>query len=382
MLSLRIAARFVRKSPVQSALIILGIAVGIGVQVFVGSLITSLQTALVDETIGSSSQVTVSGQSGFPVTYSASLREAMTTTTGVQDVVPVRSFSVIFSRRGESAPLSLTGGRTQELDTIYDLSSRIVQGSADLTGDGVVLGIDFANAYELVPGDRLRVVLPTGRPATMTVAGIVDLGSAAANERTGFVSADFAAEALRLTPDQFTEIASQLDDPFKAGDVAAAWRDDPAFADLVITDWQADNQDLLDALQAQSSSGYMIQVFVLIAVALGIASTLAISAVQKTRQIGILKAMGLRDGRAATVFLWQALMLGTAGAALGVAAGLGLIEVFNLTAGNRQGSFPIAAQPSFVVISFVIGMAVALLSSLVPVRRTSRLDPIEVIQNA
>ena len=122
-----------------------------------------------------------------------------------------------------------------------------------------------------------------------------------------------------------------------------SWSDEPAFADLEVSDWQADNQDLLDALQAQSSSSYLIQVFVLIAVALGIASTLAISAVQKTRQIGILKAMGLRDGRAARVFVWQALMLGAGGATLGLVAGIGLIELFNLTGGEREGSFPIEA---------------------------------------
>jgi lipoprotein-releasing system permease protein len=382
MLSLRIAVRFLRKSPLQSGLIALGIAVGIGVQVFVGSLITSLQTALVDETIGSAPQVTVSGQDGFPVTYSAELRDAITSTQGVDDVVPVRSFSAIFTRRGESAPLSLTGGRTQELDTVYDLSSRVVQGSAELAGDGLVVGLDFADTYALGPGDRVPVLLPTGRPAKLVVTGVVDLGSAAANERTGFVSAAFAAEALRLTPDQFTSVVTQLDDPFDAADIAAAWRDEPAFADLEVSDWQADNQDLLDALQAQSSSSYLIQVFVLIAVALGIASTLAISAVQKTRQIGILKAMGLPDGRAARVFVWQALIIGACGAALGVIAGIGLIGLFNLASGDRQGSFPIDPQPAFVVISFAVGVLVALLSAVVPSRRTSRLDPIEVIQSA
>jgi len=68
MLSLRIAARFLRRNPVQSGLIAAGIAVGIGVQVFLGSLITSLQQNLVDETVGSSPQVTVvAAAEGDPV---------------------------------------------------------------------------------------------------------------------------------------------------------------------------------------------------------------------------------------------------------------------------------------------------------------------------
>ncbi len=147
-----------------------------------------------------------------------------------------------------------------------------------------------------------------------------------------------------------------------------------------MTEWQAQNADLLSALQSQSSSSYMIQFFVLVAVALGIASTLAISAVQKTRQIGILKAMGMRDRQSGRIFLWQALILGVSGAAVGVAAGLGLIALFTFLGRNSESLFPITPQVGFVVISFVVGVLVAVVSSLIPSRRTSKLDPIEVIQ--
>ncbi len=144
-----------------------------------------------------------------------------------------------------------------------------------------------------------------------------------------------------------------------------------------MTEWQSQNTDLLDALSAQSSSSYTVQFFVLVAVALGIASTLAISAVQKTRQIGILKAMGMQDGRAGRVFLWQAAILGLAGAGAGVGAGLGLIAALQSLAGRVV---PHQAAARFTAISFAVGVLVALASSVIPSRRTSKLDPIEVIQ--
>jgi lipoprotein-releasing system permease protein len=136
------------------------------------------------------------------------------------------------------------------------------------------------------------------------------------------------------------------------------------------------NKELLTGLQGQSSSSYMIQVFVLVAVALGIASTLAISAVQKTRQIGILKAMGLTDTRAGLVFLWAAALMGGAGTLLGFALGLVLLRGFQL----GPVLFPIVVDPVFVAGSCAIGLGVSLLSAIIPSRRTSRLDPIEVIQ--
>jgi lipoprotein-releasing system permease protein len=120
----------------------------------------------------------------------------------------------------------------------------------------------------------------------------------------------------------------------------------------------------------------MIQVFVLVAVALGIASTLAISAVQKTRQIGILKAMGMTDGRAGLVFLWAAALMGGTGTLLGV--GLGVLLLWGFSKGPLL--FTITIQPPFVLTSAGIGIGVALLSAIIPSRRTSRLDPIEVIQ--
>jgi lipoprotein-releasing system permease protein len=125
----------------------------------------------------------------------------------------------------------------------------------------------------------------------------------------------------------------------------------------------------------------MIQVFVLVAVALGIASTLAISAVQKTRQIGILKALGMADAATATIFLWQSLILGIAGTALGVGVGFGLIAGFTFGTSKSGAGFPIVPQPSFVLISVGVGILVAMLSSIIPTQKTARLDPIEVIQN-
>ena len=381
MLSLRIAVRFLRKSPVQSLLIAAGIAVGIGVQVFLGSLITSLQTSLVDQTIGNSPQLVVQAeQEGQPVTFGPDLRQTMESQSEITTVVPTRTYSAIFRKGAESAPLQITGGALDQLDTIYDISGRTVAGEASLAAGEVLVGKDFADTFALLPGDAAEFVLPTGKPAELRVAGVFDFGSAAANSATAFVNGDEAAAVLGLEADQYSAIDAQVSDVFSSEQVAADLRDEPALDALTVTEWQAENADLLSALQSQSSSSYMIQFFVLVAVALGIASTLAISAVQKTRQIGILKAMGMRDRQSGRIFLWQALILGVSGAAVGVAAGLGLIALFTFLGRDSESLFPITPQVGFVVISFAVGVLVAVVSSFIPSRRTSKLDPIEVIQ--
>lgn len=380
MLELRIARRFLWRSRMQSILIVMGIAVGIAVQVFVGSLITSLQASLVDETVGSSSHVTLEPVDGA-VTFSfdARDREIVVSDPRITAVAPVQTFSALLPVGDASVPVVVKGGALADLDAVYKLSQSLVAGEISLTGAGFVLGRALAENNDFSPGDRLQLVLADGTTVAAVLEGVFDLGAQAANEQLAFAGMELSAAALGRTPDQVGAVELQITDVFTSPQVAADLA--TAFPHLAVTEWQAENSDLLTALQSQSTSSYLIQVFVIIAVMLGIASTLAISAVQKTRQIGILKALGMSDGRTGMVFLYQAGILGMIGTALGIAVSLGLIAAFTLIArGGDTGLFPIEPRPGFILLSAGIGIAVALVSAIIPYRRTARLDPIQVIQ--
>ncbi len=375
MLSLRIAARFLRTSPVQSGLIVAGIAVGIAVQVFVGSLISSLQDNLVQTVVGTSSQVTVIAQDqGDPVRLTDTLTATLEGNPRVTTIAAVRDFSALWVGSDDSAPLNVKSGAFEELDGIYELNRRLVSGEARLLQDDLLVGTEFSRKYSVAVGDEIKVALADGRDVRLKVVGVVDLGSAALNERQAFASPQLGRSALGLSEDKCTAIEMQIDDVFLSGEVARDLRS--RLPEVRVVEWQSQNEDLLTALQSQSSSSYMIQAFVLLAVALGIASTLAISAVQKTKQIGILKAMGLRDRSAGLIFFWEAGILGIAGTAAGVLLGFLLLGAFAFV----PLSFAIEPRASFVAVSASVGIAVAMLSAIIPTRRTSRLDPIEVIQ--
>ncbi len=382
MLELKIAWRFLWRSKVQSILIILGIAVGIAVQVFVGSLITSLQASLVDTTVGSSSQVTLEPAAGQgSLAFTADDRAKLASDPRVTAVAPVQVISALVPLSGSSAPVVVKGGTLADLQSIYGLEDKLVSGRATLENGRLLLGKDFVDQYGLEPGDAVKLVLADGTALEATLEGVVDLGSQAANQQAAFSGLDTASAALGRPVDQVSQVETQITDVFAspqvAADVAAKFPGD------TVTEWQAKNAELLTALQSQSTSSYMIQVFVIIAVMLGIASTLAISAVQKTRQIGILKALGMADRRTGLVFLLQAGILGVAGTALGVAISLGLISGFtSIARSSDTGLFPINPQASFVLLSAAIGIIIALISAIIPYRKTARLDPIEVIQSA
>jgi lipoprotein-releasing system permease protein len=380
LLSIRIAWRFLRTSAAQSLLIIGGIAVGIAVQIFVGSLIVSLQTQLIQQTTGSSPHVTITNPTDAkPVVFSPRVRSVIFATPGVTAVAPTRQVSALYTNGTDRVPLNITGGTLDELDSIYRLRARAVSGAPTLALGQIVIGTDLAKKYGLTVGGPLRITTGSGSPITLTIAGIVDLGSSAANLRLAFSGPDLPRSILGYRADQYTDVEVRLSDAFASKTVAAAWQEQLSGAK--VSDWQTDNKDLLTALQSQSASSYMIQVFVLVAVALGIASTLAISAVQKTRQIGILKALGMTDARTSSIFVWQSAILGLGGTIVGIGLAFVLVGGFVAGTSGRPGNFPITLEPSFVAFSAAIAMAVAMLSSIIPSRRTARLDPIEVIQN-
>lgn len=381
-LELRIAWRFLLRSKVQSLLIVLGIAIGIAVQVFVGSLITSLQDSLVQTTVGSSSQVTLQPADGAAsLVFSPDMRSEVAADPRVTAVAPVQILSALIPLGGAGSPVVVKGGELADVDSIYRLSGRMVAGEITLRGDNILLGKELVEETGLAPGDRVELVLADGARIDCTLEGVFDLGTRVVNEQSVFMGLAKASEAAGRPADEVSAVEMQITDVFASQAVAADLATD--FPQAQVVDWQATNADLLTALQSQSTSSIMIQVFVIVAVMLGIASTLAISAVQKTRQIGILKALGMADARTGLVFLYQAGLLGLVGTLLGIAVSLGLIQLFTTIARQSDsGLFPIEPRLGFVLISAAIGIGVALVSAIIPYRKTARLDPIQVIQGA
>src|SRR5690606_21225407 len=139
------------------------------------------------------------------------------------------------------------------------------------------------------------------RSEVFVVAGLFDVGNKDLNERWVFVPLRSAQTLLDLSGGVST-LELKVDEIFSADRVASAVA---SRTGLEAESWMERNRQLLVGLRSQSASSWLIQLFVVIAVALGIASVLVVSVVQKSREIGILKAMGTRTAQVVRVFLVQ-----------------------------------------------------------------------------
>ena len=381
-LAFKIAWRFLSSSKGQTVLIALGIAIGVSVQVFIGSLISGLQASLLDTTIGSSSQVTVeaSERNGRIDKYEAVMDTISKEQTSVTFVSAAADAPGFIKINNDTFPVLARGFDFEKAEGIYKFNAALQEGT--LPGaDEVMLGKDLMAEAGLTLGDKVDLVTPLGNARTVTIVGVFDLKVSSLNS-SWLIAKLPLVQSVFGYGDTVTSIEMQVDDVFAADTIAGAIASTLP-VDLTAENWKDANAALLSGLNGQSISSLMMQVFVLVSVILGIASVLAISVLQKSRQIGILKAMGIKNSSASMVFLFQGVILGTFGAILGVSLGLGLAVSFTMFAVNPDGT-PIIVlfiDPAFIAVSGLIAVAAATIASLIPARRSSRLDPMEVIKN-
>ena len=383
-LAFKIALRFLSSGKGQTILIALGISVGVAVQIFIGCLIQGLQINLVDTTIGNSSQITITSVSKEKTigNWRKVVEEAGASDEGVYNLSVAADASGFVKRDSGSEPVLVRGFNLVDADKIYNFNEGLYQGRLPEKKDEVIIGKDLADKLKTKLNDKIELGTPAGKSVQLVITGFYDLNVAAIN-KSWLITNLATAQDIFVLGDRVTSVEMQVKDEFSADTIATKVKDALSGSELEVDNWKDQNGQLLSGLNGQSISSYMIQVFVLIAVLLGIASVLAISVVQRSKQLGILKAMGIKDREASLIFLFQGMLLGIMGAVLGIALGLGLLAMFTKFAVNPDGTpvVPIYINVGFIVLSGFIALASAMIASLIPARISSRLNPIEVIRN-
>jgi lipoprotein-releasing system permease protein len=285
-----------------------------------------------------------------------------------------------FAVRSEAKePVVVRGVVSERFLSILDLRRKMVAGRFDVTSGKVVVGAKLAEILRASVGDKIRVTSSEGVEDVVTIAGLFSLGNEAV-DGSWVITSLAHAQSLYALPGGATTLELKVADVFDAERVADELRDRTG---LEADSWMKLNSDLLEGLSAQSSSKNLIQFFVVVAVALGIASVLAVSVVQKAPEIGILRAVGTQRRRVLAVFLIQGGVLGFVGSLAGSALGALLAKLFENVARAGDGSprFPVTLDLSLFASVTCLATVVGLLAAAIPARRASRIDPAKAIRN-
>jgi len=385
-LAFKIAVRFLKSSKAQTIFIIIGIAVGVSVQIFIGTLIQGLQASLIDKTIGHSSQITIVStlNDNTIENWKEKVKTVPSYDNRIVSVSPSADQPGFLKTEGKTESVLVRGFQWDNADKIYSIKKAVYEGSLPKNKNEVIIGRELKKEINVNKGDTINITAPNGSKVDYTITGFYDLGVAALNKT--WVLTDIATVQNNFSlGDKITSIEMQVEkkDAFNADKIAGILSVKLKDSSVKVEDWKSQNGQLLSGLSGQSVSSYMIQVFVLISVILGIASVLAISVVQKSKQLGILKAMGIKDRTASLIFLFQGLLLGIGGGILGILFGLGLLTSFTKFALNPDKTpvVPLSVDYKFIAISCIIAIVSATLAALIPAINSSKLQPMEVIKN-
>lgn len=399
-----VAFRYMRDARAQTALVLAAVAVGVAVLVFLSALIGGLQTSLIEKTLGSQPHITVrtpreearrlvepsdslaiarlreqSPQRLRSIDQWPSVMATLQRNSGVTAVSPSLSGGGFAVRSDAKSPIVIRGVDPERFLAIIDVREKMVEGRFELDGDLVAIGSKLATELGVSVGGKLRVSSSEGVDRVVTVGGVFKLGNDAV-DGTWLLTTLRHAQTLFGLPGGVTTLELTVDDVFAAERVAAEVR---RYTGLPADSWMTLNAELLSGLSAQSSSKSMIQFFVIVAVALGIASVLIVSVVQKSREIGILRAVGVRPRRILLIFLIQGGVLGVVGSLLGSGFGALLAWLFEVGTADASGvpRFAVQLSLSLFVWASTLATFVGLLSAVLPARRASRLDPVAAIRN-
>ncbi len=381
----------------QSIMITVGVAVGVAVIIFITALVQGLQSNLIDNTLGTQAHIRLLPPDEVnlvlpPVAGTVQLLQEdkrpqrlrsinnwqqITATLDQLPLLTAVSPTVsgpAFVRRGEAlASVALVGTDLERYQKIIPLEEYLVSGQLRVGADDVLIGSQLAKDLGVQVGNKLRLETGQQNSAVVNIAGIFELGVRELDARYVYLDLKQAQSLLGL-PGGVTVIDLTVADIFEAENIAAQVG---RLTSLQAESWIVTNVQLMNALSAQSLSTNMIIVFVAISVAFGIASVLSVSVVQRTREIGILRATGATRQQILRIFLIQGAVFGLLGSVVGSAASYALVWVFN-TFG--PGLFYIPISVKLVIVAMLLATLTGVLAAAIPSRRAAALDPVVAIR--
>jgi lipoprotein-releasing system permease protein len=396
---------------------IVGVLLGVAVLIIVIAVMSGFDQQWRDTIMGFNAHLKVypAERNQSLTNYQSVLRivAANPAVTGVSPFIRTRVLLKTEPDNGEpsmDAP-ELVGVDPDSVGKVTVLPRSIVAGSFDLADNGLLVGRDFASRMGLDIGNRVAIYSTSSvqkmqagigktnaevvLPEDFTVRGIFDVGSPDFNSLVIVTSLEDARNLLKMPDSSAQALQVKLRDPFLAdkvkGELEKVLPDD-----LAVYTWFEESRDIFSALAVEKNTMFYVLFFIMIVAAFGIVNCQITFVVQKTREIGILKALGASGRQILWVFLSQSLVVAVLGVGLGFGAAMLALAYRNqfltfmrnvthadLLPASIYRVYDLPASIQAGDIAFICGTAfvTCVLAGLFPAWKASRLQPVEALRH-
>jgi lipoprotein-releasing system permease protein len=297
--------------------------------------------------------------------------------SGVLGVSPSLAATATLAYKDKNDNIAMMGIDPVQANKISNIDKYMVHGQIEsiLGGKRIVMGEALAKKLKVKVGDTVQAKFPDAVPMRLLVSGLFSFGYKEVDEGVTYVSLDTAREFLD-EGDVVTSIDIKLKDAFQAEASAKELRSYGYNA----KDWQELFPDIVRTLAFERTQNSITMLLLMIIATFGIASIMNMLVQEKTREIGMLMAMGATPANIQRLFLLESGLLGLLGALAGCTLGYVVsIKLMGVQIPDNMGQMmdlPIAINPIDFVVFTLLAVLLSIIAGYYPARKASRLDPV------
>lgn len=368
-----------------SLISVFGVAVGVCALIVVIGVMTGFDNDLRDKIVGTNSHLVIEKDGG--------IRDAQAVIKDIKMIPHVVSASAFLDgqafvkSKDEIHSVIVKGIVPEEEAKVTRVGEYLKKGViSDLKGDGIIIGSEMAERFNLKLGDPVSLSSPIGITVKdFKVVGIFNTGMYDYDLNLAFIDLK-EAQGLFDAEGMAGGIEVKIDDVYLARDLRTAIQKRLGFPFWVRT-WMDLNKNLFAALKLEKLAMFVILALIVIVACFNIVSTLIMVVMEKTKDIGILKSIGATNGSIMAIFTLEGFLIGAIGTLLGVAGGLGLsylLEKYQFIQLPRDiyyiDRFPVDVQAGDTLVIVAAALLISLLSCIYPAWQASRLNPVDALR--
>ncbi len=319
----------------------------------------------------------------------------------VKFISPFVDGKVLAYNKGLTQVVTLKGIKQASTDDLYMIDKSIVYGTSKflsgVNNSGVLLGIQLADRLQVIAGDTLLLISPVGIEKAITQFSlpvsrrVIVTGIYSSNNNdydAGYIFSSLEnAQYLLGYKKTVQGYEARLTDIFKSFSVKKSLEEILVKKDFSVSTWYDFHQELYSVMQIERWTAYVILSLIIAVATFNILGSLSMSVIEKRRDIGILRSMGVKEKSILKIFMFEGLLIGIIGTVIGVLLGYLICYLqiqYNIYPLNpaqyKIDSLPVEIRLSDFFYISGASMFLAFLASLYPAKKAAKVNPIAAIK--